>query len=54
MSSWQAKNIMNNTIYSLKLNKFIPYNKIKLEKPMPSGESFIKNIINIIISSIKI
>ena len=31
MSVWQAENIMNDTIYSKKLNKFIQFDKIKIE-----------------------
>jgi hypothetical protein len=34
MSVWQADNIMNNTIWSIKDNKFITYNSIKLEEPI--------------------
>jgi erythromycin esterase-like protein len=29
MDNWQANNIMNNTIFSRELNKFVDYNKIK-------------------------
>ena len=35
MSVWQADNIMNNTIWSMKDNKYIEYNGIKLENPVP-------------------
>ena len=31
MLGWQAENIMNDTIYSKKLNKFIQFDKIKIE-----------------------
>ena len=34
MSSWQAKNIMNNTIWSRELNKAVKYDGIKLEEPI--------------------
>jgi hypothetical protein len=32
MSIWQADNIMNNTIWSIKDNKYIKYNEIKIEE----------------------
>jgi len=38
MSVWQGENIMNNTIFSRKLNKFVNYDKIKIEKPIEGGE----------------
>ncbi len=34
MSIWQADNIMNNTIWSIKDNKYIKYNGIKIEEPI--------------------
>jgi len=34
MSVWQADNIMNNTIWSIKYNKFIKYDGIKIEEPI--------------------
>ena len=34
MSVWQADNIMNNTIWSIKYNKFIKYDRIKIEEPI--------------------
>jgi hypothetical protein len=34
ISSWMAENIMNNTIWSRELNKFIKYDGIKREKPI--------------------
>ena len=34
MSIWQADNIMNNTIWSIKDNKHIDYKGIKIEKPI--------------------
>ena len=34
MSVWQADNIMNNTIWSIKDNKFIKYDGIKIEEPI--------------------
>jgi hypothetical protein len=33
-SYWQANNIMNNTIWSIELKKFIKYDKIKFEEPI--------------------
>ncbi len=32
LSIWQAENIMNNTYYDIKIDKFIKYNGIKIEK----------------------
>lgn len=37
MSDWQAKNIMNDTIWSRKYNKFINYEGIKIETPVDNG-----------------
>ena len=37
MSVWQADNIMNNTIWSIKDNKYIEYNGIKLENPVQNN-----------------
>ena len=37
MSSWQAENIMNNTIWSRELNKAVKYDGIKLEEPIQNG-----------------
>lgn len=37
MSIWQADNIMNNTIWSIKDNKFINYKGIKLEEPIQNN-----------------
>ena len=37
MSIWQANNIMNNTIWSIRDNKFIIYNGIKLEEPVQNN-----------------
>lgn len=34
MSVWQGENIMNNTIWSIKDNKFIKYDGIKIEEPI--------------------
>lgn len=34
MSVWQAENIMNNTIWSIKDKKFVKYEGIKLEEPI--------------------
>ena len=34
MSVWQADNTMNNTIWSIKYNKFIKYDGIKIEEPI--------------------
>ena len=34
MSIWQADNIMNNTIWSIKDNKYIKYDGIKIEEPI--------------------
>jgi hypothetical protein len=34
MSIWQADNIMNNTIWSIKDNKYIKHEGIKIEKPI--------------------
>jgi len=34
MSIWQADNIMNNTIWSIKDNKYIKYEGIKIEEPI--------------------
>ena len=34
MSVWQAENIMNNTIWSIRDNKYIKYEGIKLEEPI--------------------
>lgn len=34
MSVWQADNIMNNTIWSIKYNRYIKYNGIKIEEPI--------------------
>ena len=36
-SIWMAENIMNNTIYSRKLNKFVKYNGIKKEDKVDGG-----------------
>ena len=37
MSVWQADNIMNNTIWSIKDNKFIKYDGIKIEEPIQNN-----------------
>jgi len=37
MSIWQAENIMNNTIWSIKDNKYIKYKGIKLEEPIQNN-----------------
>lgn len=37
MSIWQADNIMNNTIWSIKDNKHIDHKGIKIEKPIQNG-----------------
>ena len=37
MSIWQAENIMNHTIWSIKDNKYIEYNGIKLENPVQNN-----------------
>ncbi len=37
MSIWQANNIMNNTIWSIKDNKHIKYNGIKIEEPIQNN-----------------
>mgnify|MGYP003344161595 CR=1 FL=1 len=37
MSIWQADNIMNNTIWSIKDNKFIKYEGIKIELPIQNN-----------------
>jgi hypothetical protein len=37
MSVWQADNIMNNTIWSMKDNKYIKYEGIKLENPVQNN-----------------
>jgi hypothetical protein len=37
MSVWQADNIMNNTIWSMKDNKYIKYEGIKLENPLQNN-----------------
>ena len=37
MSVWQADNIMNNTIWSRELNKFVKYEGIKLEEPIQNN-----------------
>jgi len=37
-SIWMADNIMNNTIYSRQLDKFITYNKIKIEDKIDGGD----------------
>jgi hypothetical protein len=37
MSIWQADNIMNNTIWSIKDNKFINYKGIKLDEPIQNN-----------------
>jgi len=37
MSVWQADNIMNHTIWSIKDNKYIEYNGIKLENPVQNN-----------------
>jgi hypothetical protein len=37
MSIWQADNIMNNTIWSIKDNKYIKYNGIKIEEPIQNN-----------------
>jgi hypothetical protein len=34
ISVWQAENIMNNTIWSIRDNKYIKYEGIKLEEPI--------------------
>ena len=34
MSVWQAENIMNNTIWSIKDKKYIKYEGIKIEEPI--------------------
>jgi hypothetical protein len=36
-SIWMAENIMNNTIWSRTLNKFVTYNKIKKEEKVEGG-----------------
>ena len=41
MSSWMAENIMNNTIWSRELNKFIKYDGIKREKPFEGDEKML-------------
>jgi hypothetical protein len=38
MSVWQAENIMNNTIFSRELTKYINYNKIKIKTPVENNE----------------
>ena len=37
MSIWQAENIMNHTIWSIKENKFIEYDGIKIEKSVQNN-----------------
>ena len=37
MSIWQADNIMNNTIWSIKDNKYIKYEGIKIEEPIQNN-----------------
>lgn len=37
MSVWQAENIMNNTIWSIKDKKFVKYEGIKLEEPIQNN-----------------
>jgi len=37
MSVWQAENIMNNTIWSIKDNKYIKHEGIKLEEPIQNN-----------------
>ena len=37
MSYWQAENIMNNTIWSMELNKAVIYDEIKIEDPIQNG-----------------
>jgi hypothetical protein len=37
MSVWQSDNIMNNTIWSIKDNKFIKYDAIKIEEPIQNN-----------------
>ncbi len=37
MSVWQTNNIMNNTIWSIKDNKFIKYDAIKIEEPIQNN-----------------
>jgi hypothetical protein len=37
MSIWQADNIMNNTIWSIKDNKYIKYDGIKIEEPIQNN-----------------
>jgi len=39
MSIWQAENIMNDTIFSRELTKFITYNKIKIETPVEGNKN---------------
>lgn len=37
MSIWQAYNITNNTIWSIKDNKYVNYKEIKLEEPIENN-----------------
>ena len=39
MSIYQAEHIMNNTIWSIKENKDIKYDGIKIEEPIQNGNS---------------
>ena len=38
LSIWQGENIMNNTYYDIKKDKYIKYNKIKIEKPVQNNK----------------
>lgn len=40
MDTWQAENIMNNTIWSRELKKFVKYDGIKFEEPI-QNESYV-------------
>jgi len=39
MSIWQAQNIMNNTIWDRQYEKFVPYDGIKIEKPVHNSKN---------------
>jgi len=54
MSIWQADNIMNNTIWSIKDNKYIDHKGIKIEEPIQNGNYVGVNYGNIVVMQWKV
>lgn len=39
LSTWQGENIMKNTYYDISKDKFIKYDKVRIEKPIHNNKN---------------